>query len=211
MVGGAKKWKSGPLEVPDSGVGFRSSGKGLDSGSWEGEVRFGAVLDRLGRIPLPPYMRQEAGPPMRTVIQTVFARLPGSVAAPTAGLHLTELIASMEARSLRQGDPARRCWHVQAAVGRRGTHEMHGERCLISRTSLRRLSRHQGPDRGRHHLSSDARKCVLARQPMEGGGPGPEADVAQWMHRDVEPGFSDFPLGHAGWLADRVGRANSNL
>jgi S-adenosylmethionine:tRNA ribosyltransferase-isomerase len=50
-----------------------------------------AILDRLGRVPLPPYIRDgEMLESDRENYQTVYARLPGSVAAPTAGLHFTE-------------------------------------------------------------------------------------------------------------------------
>ncbi|WP_165220461.1 tRNA preQ1(34) S-adenosylmethionine ribosyltransferase-isomerase QueA [Aquisphaera insulae] len=49
------------------------------------------LLDRYGRIPLPPYIRKgRAGEEDRERYQTVFARSPGSVAAPTAGLHFSE-------------------------------------------------------------------------------------------------------------------------
>ena len=54
------------------------------------------LLDRIGRTPLPPYIRREAGAPDRAAdraaYQTVFAREPLAVAAPTAGLHFTEEI-----------------------------------------------------------------------------------------------------------------------
>ncbi|MGB5816816.1 MAG: tRNA preQ1(34) S-adenosylmethionine ribosyltransferase-isomerase QueA [Thermoanaerobaculia bacterium] len=46
-------------------------------------------LDRLGHVPLPPYIRREDRPDDRTSYQTVFARTAGAVAAPTAGLHFT--------------------------------------------------------------------------------------------------------------------------
>ncbi|HEY3356136.1 MAG TPA: tRNA preQ1(34) S-adenosylmethionine ribosyltransferase-isomerase QueA [Polyangia bacterium] len=52
---------------------------------------FAAALDRLGEVPLPPYIRRPAGeePDDRERYQTVYARAPGAVAAPTAGLHFT--------------------------------------------------------------------------------------------------------------------------
>ncbi len=51
---------------------------------------FTDVLEREGRIPLPPYIRREADDADRARYQTVFARAGGAVAAPTAGLHFTE-------------------------------------------------------------------------------------------------------------------------
>jgi len=51
---------------------------------------FGSVLEKVGRIPLPPYIRREDTPEDRLRYQTVFAREAGAVAAPTAGLHFTE-------------------------------------------------------------------------------------------------------------------------
>lgn len=51
---------------------------------------FEEILDELGHIPLPPYIRKELADPQR--YQTVYARHPGSAAAPTAGLHFTPLL-----------------------------------------------------------------------------------------------------------------------
>jgi S-adenosylmethionine:tRNA ribosyltransferase-isomerase len=48
-----------------------------------------AALERIGHVPLPPYIRRSDAPADRDRYQTVFAREPGSVAAPTAGLHFT--------------------------------------------------------------------------------------------------------------------------
>ena len=184
MVGGAKKWKSGPLEVPDSGVGLQveREGEALRF-SWQGEVRFGDILDRLGRIPLPPYMRREAEAADADRYQTVFARLPGSVAAPTAGLHLTPgLIASMEARGIHFGKVT---LHVGVGTfkplsGAVEGHVMHGERCLISHASLRRLSAIEDLTVvGTTSLRTLESAFWLASR-WKAGGPGPEADVAQW-------------------------------
>ncbi len=49
-----------------------------------------AILERWGRVPLPPYIRRGAAPQDEVRYQTVFARVPGAVAAPTAGLHFDE-------------------------------------------------------------------------------------------------------------------------
>lgn len=62
-----------------------------------------AALERAGRIPLPPYIRRTPDELDRARYQTVWAREPGSAAAPTAGLHFTEpLLARLAARGVRR-------------------------------------------------------------------------------------------------------------
>jgi S-adenosylmethionine:tRNA ribosyltransferase-isomerase len=71
------------------------------------EGEFGPLMERAGRMPLPPYIRRERDDPRDALdaerYQTVFAREPGAVAAPTAGLHLTEpMLAALAARGVRR-------------------------------------------------------------------------------------------------------------
>ena len=63
-----------------------------------------ATLERVGHMPLPPYIRREAPDNRdRDDYQTIFARRPGAVAAPTAGLHFTrEILAALDARGVRR-------------------------------------------------------------------------------------------------------------
>ena len=93
------------------------------------------VLERLGQMPLPPYIKEKLEDPER--YQTVYSREVGSAAAPTAGLHFTkELLARIEAMGVR-------VCYVTLHVGL-GTfrpvkeddltqHDMHSEYCVISR------------------------------------------------------------------------------
>ena len=93
------------------------------------------VLERLGKMPLPPYIKEELQDPER--YQTVYSREIGSAAAPTAGLHFTkELLAQIEEMGVK-------LCYVTLHVGL-GTfrpvkeediteHEMHSEFCMISR------------------------------------------------------------------------------
>ncbi len=68
----------------------------------EGEA-LEAALARAGRVPLPPYIRREPDARDRERYQTIWARAPGSAAAPTAGLHFTEdLLARLDARGVRR-------------------------------------------------------------------------------------------------------------
>ncbi len=62
---------------------------------------FFTVLDRIGHMPLPPYIRRDDVPQDRERYQTVFSREPGSVAAPTAGLHFTsQILESLAGRGI---------------------------------------------------------------------------------------------------------------
>jgi S-adenosylmethionine:tRNA ribosyltransferase-isomerase len=72
----------------------QDDGRRLVEFTFEGE--FSAVLDQVGHVPLPPYIARKDEAPDRDRYQTVYAREPGAVAAPTAGLHFTpELLAGI--------------------------------------------------------------------------------------------------------------------
>ncbi len=76
-----------------------------------------AALDRHGHVPLPPYIRRPDTPADRERYQTVYALEPGSVAAPTAGLHFSSaLLERLEARgiAITEARPARRSGHLPA-------------------------------------------------------------------------------------------------
>lgn len=81
-----------PLTVRVLGETLGSAGKvlSLELDALEGDVT--SALERLGTTPLPPYVRRPAEPSDRERYQTVYARVPGAVAAPTAGLHLSEAV-----------------------------------------------------------------------------------------------------------------------
>ena len=99
-----------------------------------------ALLERHGKLPLPPYIQRAAGEADESRYQTVYARAPGSVAAPTAGLHFDDaLLARIAARG------ARCAWltlHVGAGtfqpvrVDDLGEHRMHRERYVIPQETV---------------------------------------------------------------------------
>ncbi len=77
------------------GAGFRVSLEASGSGDWA------ELLERQGRMPLPPYIQSGGAAADRRHYQTVFARHPGAVAAPTAGLHFTPgLLDALERRGV---------------------------------------------------------------------------------------------------------------
>jgi S-adenosylmethionine:tRNA ribosyltransferase-isomerase len=78
---------------------------------FETEEPVETVLNRLGRMPLPPYIQRDADADDDTRYQTVFARHAGAVAAPTAGLHFDEaLLAQLQAKGIQIG-------HITLHVG----------------------------------------------------------------------------------------------
>ena len=61
--------------------------------SWEDpDVCFADILDDGGVLPIPPYLKRETQESDKTTYQTVYSKIKGSVAAPTAGLHFTEAV-----------------------------------------------------------------------------------------------------------------------
>lgn len=106
----------------------------------------GEVLEKLGEVPLPPYLRRESMPSDIADYQTVFSDggSTGSVAAPTAGLHFTEpILAALEAAGTRTSTLA---LHVGAGTfkpveaGTLGRHSMHRERVVIETASMREVA-----------------------------------------------------------------------
>jgi S-adenosylmethionine:tRNA ribosyltransferase-isomerase len=108
-----------------------------------------AALDRHGRMPLPPYIKREAGnddpSADRNDYQTMFATNPGAVAAPTAGLHFTpDLLARLEARGVER---VTLTLHVGAGTFLPVTaedtadHKMHAERGEISEAAVATINR----------------------------------------------------------------------
>ncbi len=65
-----------------------------ESGTTAGAATVDELIDRLGHIPLPPYIHRPDEPRDREAYQTVYARVRGAVAAPTAGLHFTDRVLS---------------------------------------------------------------------------------------------------------------------
>ena len=101
------------------------------------------LLERLGRMPLPPYIREELQDQER--YQTVYSRVNGSAAAPTAGLHFTpELLQTLQAQGVRI---AKVTLHVGLGTFRPvkaeeiADHHMHAEYCEISQKTADLLNR----------------------------------------------------------------------
>ena len=100
LVGNSKKWKDGALSqtitVDDTEVVLSCERIGESRASqkihffWDKPVSFAKILDAIGELPIPPYLNRETEEKDKQTYQTVYSRIKGSVAAPTAGLHFTE-------------------------------------------------------------------------------------------------------------------------
>lgn len=101
LVGNMKKWKEGRLErtvkVGDRELLFTAEHKGPAGTGFEiafdwgdDAVSFSEVLDAIGELPIPPYLNRQTEQSDLNNYQTVYSKIEGSVAAPTAGLHFTD-------------------------------------------------------------------------------------------------------------------------
>ena len=103
LVKASKPVRNGSLIHFGEGWSGRVTGKAEEVCRIEfsGPADIDALLDRLGHVPLPPYIRRGDQPADRTSYQTVYAAVRGAVAAPTAGLHFTpRLLAEIRAQGV---------------------------------------------------------------------------------------------------------------
>ena len=159
LVGNSRRWKEGQLAMPLTIKGKdvvlkaerieKNDAYSVVRFSWEpADISFAEVLENAGEIPLPPYLHREAEPSDRDRYQTVFAKYEGSVAAPTASLHLTKpLIAKLK----EQGHTIEEVTlHVGAGTFRPvatdtiGEHEMHSESIILKRQTIEHLRNNIG-------------------------------------------------------------------
>ena len=112
MIGNAKKFRDTsidlPLQVAGNTVLLRAT-KGEQTGNtfavtflWNGDMSFAEILDAAGELPIPPYLNRPTEESDKTTYQTVYSRIKGSVAAPTAGLHFTDaVLADLRQRGVK--------------------------------------------------------------------------------------------------------------
>ena len=106
------------------------------------------VIDAIGELPIPPYLNRKTQESDKTTYQTVYSKIKGSVAAPTAGLHFTKrVLAEIDARGIEREEVT---LHVGAGTFRPvksediGGHDMHTEHIAVHRRTIERLLAHGG-------------------------------------------------------------------
>lgn len=153
LVGNLKKWKEGALvrtlKIKNETLKIRATRRGEHGTSqwidfeWDGDVPFADIIDEIGELPIPPYLNRATQESDKTTYQTVYSKIKGSVAAPTAGLHFTErVLADIDAHGIERAELT---LHVGAGTFRPvksekiADHEMHTEYVAVRRHTLERL------------------------------------------------------------------------
>jgi len=145
------------------------------------------VLERLGRVPLPPYITEELADAER--YQTVYARAPGSAAAPTAGLHFTqEILQKIEDKGIKL------IWvtlHVGLGTFRPvkaehiEDHEMHPEYCIITEEAAQAIN--ETRTSGNRVICVGTTSCRTLESRAEEDGT--IAPYAGWTNAFIYPGY----------------------
>lgn len=154
FVGNSKRWKEGPLNMTLEAGGqplvltasrlSRQGNASVIEFSWNNpEITFSKIIEAAGEIPIPPYLNRATESSDSTDYQTVYSRIEGSVAAPTAGLHFTPAVLD---EISRRGIPRRELTlHVGAGTFQPvkseeiGEHPMHAEFISVPVELLREL------------------------------------------------------------------------
>lgn len=164
LVGGAKKWKEGPLRLEIQQEQASAADPATTSDpliiqarkiaqqndyfiielSWNNAaLSFAELLHAAGSIPLPPYLNRKTEAADKERYQTIYAQLDGSVAAPTAGLHFTpHVFENLQQKNIHTAFVT---LHVGAGTFKpvkastMGEHEMHAEFIEVSAALIRQL------------------------------------------------------------------------
>ena len=172
MIGNLKKWKEGNLKRDFEIKGHKLTlsatmrrGDALGSEAqkmvakgggtnywvdfdWDNEkVSFAEILEAVGELPIPPYLNRKTEESDKTTYQTVYSKIKGSVAAPTAGLHFTDaVLKDLDAHGIDREEVT---LHVGAGTFKPVKsleiegHQMHTEYIVVHRRSLEKLIKHE--------------------------------------------------------------------
>ena len=213
LVGNSKKWKEGLLygQFQINGTAYTITAERVAPHGtsfeirfrWEGGFAFSEVLEALGELPIPPYLNRKTEESDLRTYQTVYSKIKGSVAAPTAGLHFTErVLADLDAHGIEREELT---LHVGAGTFKPvkseeiGDHEMHTEHIAVRLQTIQKLIAHDGKaiavgTTSVRTLESLYYMGIKAQQLMQEGkdtGDAEELHVHQWM--PYEGTLSDSP------------------
>jgi len=197
LVGNAKKWKQGPLEMKINDQVCVTAHKGdrekdgyFIHFEWNSDISFAEILEMAGKTPLPPYIGRKAEEGDKIRYQTIYASHSGSVAAPTAGLHFTdEVFKTLHQKKIETT-------HVTLHVGA-GTfkpvaaetidgHEMHREQIIVTRPTLEKILENKRQNQPLISVGTTSMRTLeslywLGVKVLKGYRPGSEGfHVDQW-------------------------------
>lgn len=165
MIGNLKKWKDGTLhrEFDIKGEHLtlsvtlnreKSAHSATGTNYWvdfdwdNNNINFADILETVGELPIPPYLNRETQESDKTTYQTVYSKIKGSVAAPTAGLHFTDsVLGDIDSHGIDRDEVT---LHVGAGTFKPvkceeiDDHEMHTEYIVVHRHSLEKIVKHGG-------------------------------------------------------------------
>ena len=152
LVGNSSRWKGGVLSqvIEIDGTQVTLSVERVSSAAvnqvrffWDGGFTFAQLLEAAGELPIPPYLNRKTEENDKNTYQTVYSKVKGSVAAPTAGLHFTPAVLSaLDAAGVQRGEVT---LHVGAGTFKPvkseliADHEMHEEYIEVQRGLLERI------------------------------------------------------------------------
>lgn len=159
MIGNLKKWKEGalkreitvkgkPLTLTAERGAYHGTSHWVDFRWNNPEITFADILEVFGELPIPPYLNRETQESDKETYQTVYSKIKGSVAAPTAGLHFTPRVldalrekgVALEELTLHVGAGTFKPVKSEEIEG----HEMHTEYISVNRSTLEKLVAHEG-------------------------------------------------------------------
>lgn len=156
MIGNLKKWKEGMLEqkikINSKPVHIKAElikKQGLTSEirfSWDNDFTFAEILENAGELPIPPYLNRKTCEKDKETYQTVYSKIKGSVAAPTAGLHFTSsVLKNLENKKIETEELT---LHIGAGTfhpvksDKISEHTMHTELIVVNKTAILRIIEH---------------------------------------------------------------------
>lgn len=153
LVGNSNRWKGGVLsqvvEVGDKNVTLSVERVGGPAAvnhvrfSWDGGVSFAELLEAAGELPIPPYLNRKTEESDTRTYQTIYSKIKGSVAAPTAGLHFTPAV--LEALTAAGVEREEVTLHVGAGTFKPvksdliADHEMHEEYIEVRKVLIEKI------------------------------------------------------------------------
>ena len=155
MVGNVKKWHDEPIELKAGAFTLRAYKEQTLGNTFairfawdEPHVSFAEILDAVGELPIPPYLNRKTEKSDLQTYQTVYSRIKGSVAAPTAGLHFTErVLADLRERCIETDEVT---LHVGAGTflpvktADANEHTMHSEIIAVPKSTIQHIIHNLG-------------------------------------------------------------------